>query len=146
VRAAVFLRPYYGPRKRVNTTIRLPADLPEGTHTLLVCDEPASARLDIRANPHLLIPNSAENTMLALKTLLAAKRTSLAFRLPIGTHGVGIEGKTMSELPESMIRILSNSKRSGTVALSKAQVTREPTTWVIQGSESVSFRVSKTGK
>src|SRR5262249_20120640 len=39
VAATVFVRPYKGARQRVRVQLKLPADLPEGDYTALVCDE-----------------------------------------------------------------------------------------------------------
>jgi len=43
VSASVFLKPYKLGRRRVAMKLKLPADLPEGSYTVTVCDEPTSA-------------------------------------------------------------------------------------------------------
>jgi hypothetical protein len=67
----------------------------------------------------------------------------LVLRLPVGTHGVATGGKALAKLPGSMVHILSNSKRTGTMALTKALVAKRSTEWVIQGADSVTFQVTK---
>jgi hypothetical protein len=146
VAATVFVRPYKGGRQRVRVQLKLPPDLPEGDYTALICDEPASARADLRGDPALYNPSSAEQVIAGLQMLLNARRTTLTMRLPVGTHGVAAGGKSLPRLPGSMVHILANSKRTGAMTMTRAVVAREKTDWVIQGSESVSFKVSKTRK
>ena len=74
---------------------------------------------------------------------MAARRTNLALRLPMAASGVALDGKSLPDLPASMVHILSNSKRTGAQSLGGALVARQPTDWVIQGSEAVKFTVSK---
>ena len=137
VRATVFLRPYKGSRQRVGVKLKLPIDLPEGTYTATVCDEPASARADVRGNPNLAGPSSAEQILEAVKVLTAAKRTNLVMRLPIGVHGVAANGKSLPDLPGSMVQILLNSRRTGPLTMTKALMAKKATEWVIVGSDSV---------
>ena len=42
-----------------------------------------------------------------------------------------------------MVQILGNSRRTGAQTISGALVSRQATDWVVQGSESVRFRVSR---
>lgn len=146
VTATATLRLYKGGRQRVPLKLKLPADLPEGTHTAMLCDEPSSARFDLRGNPPLYVPTNAAQVLDGLKLLLDAKRTTLALRLPLGAHGVAAAGKSLPRLPSSMVHILTHGKRSGATTITRALVARENTDWVIQGSENVTFQVTKTRK
>ncbi len=146
VNATVFIRPFKGGRQRVRLQMKLPVDLPEGDYSATICDEPSNARADIRANPNLFSPSSAEHILQAVKLQTAAHRTSLVMRVPIGAHGVAANGKSLPNLPGSMIQILVNGKRTGPLTMSRALVTKKDTSWVILGADSVSFHVSKTRK
>jgi hypothetical protein len=66
--------------------------------------------------------------------------------VPISPHGVATGGKDLPHLPGSMVHILSNARRSGPQPMSEALVSRRPTGWVIQGTESVQFTVNRTRK
>jgi hypothetical protein len=143
VKASVFLRPHKGARQRVCLNLELPADLPEGSYTAVVCDELSSARADLRGNPTLNLPTNAEQVIEGWRVLLGARRTTLALRLPLGAHGVATGGKSLPSLPASMVHILANSKRTGAMTITKALVARRSTDWVIQGADSVSFQVTK---
>lgn len=146
VKANVYLRPHKGPRGRVALSLKLPIDLPEGSYTALICDEPSSVRADVRGNPTLSLPTSAEQIIKGWQLLLSGRRTTLVMRLPIGAHGVAAGGKALPKLPGSMIHILGNSKRTGTMTMTQALVASAGTDWVILGADSVSFQVSKTRK
>lgn len=146
VTATVHLRPYKGVRQRMKLELKLPADLAEGSYSGMVCDEPSSARADLRGDPTLLYPSNASQVIEGLQLLLAARRTTLAMRLPVGAHGVAAHGKALPRLPGSMVHILANSKRSGTMTMTRGLVARTNTEWVIQGSEAISFQVTKTRK
>jgi hypothetical protein len=146
ITATVFLRPHKGALQQTQLKLKLPADLPEGTYTAMICDEPTSARADLRGNPTLYLPTNTEQVIEGWQLLLAARRTTLAIRLPIGAHGVATRGKAMPKLPSSMVHILANSKRSGSMTMTRAIVARENTDWVIQGSEAVTFQVLKARK
>jgi hypothetical protein len=146
VQATVTLKPYKASRQRVRLKLALPADLPEGDYTATVCDDPTCARGEVRGDPTLLYPPTAEKVLESLRVLTGAKRTTLALRVPVGPHGVATGGKALPRLPGSMVRILANSRRTGAMPMSKPLVARQPTDWVIQGGEQVKFTVSKTRK
>jgi hypothetical protein len=146
IRASVFVRPHKGTRQRIRVQLKLPEDLPEGSYTATLCDETASARLDIRGNPSLYSPTNAEQVLESIKVQTAAKRTNLVLRVPIGAHGVTTNGKALPNLPGSMIHILMNSKRTGPTSMTRALVAKHGTDQVIVGSDSIGFRVTKTRK
>jgi hypothetical protein len=146
VQATVFVKPYKGPRERLKVSLKLPADLPEGSYTATVCDEPSSARGDVRGDPTLLYPSTVKQVLRALQLQTAARRTTLVLRVPVGAHGVASAGKALPQLPGSMVHILANSRRTGALTMARALVARQGTTWVIQGSEQVKFTVSKTSR
>jgi len=72
-----------------------------------------------------------------------AKRTNLVVRLPVSAQGVALNGKSLPNLPPSMVHILSTSRRTGAQTMGRALVSRQATDWVVQGSESVRFTVTK---
>ncbi len=143
IRADVWLRTYRGGRERVSLSLKLPPDIAPGEHTVLFCDEPSSVRQDIRNHPGLLFPSSARQVLEAAETFASARRTALVMRLPLGAHGVVVGGKALPTLPGSVATILVNSKRTGTLSMARAAVSRRETPWVIQGSDSVTFTVVK---
>jgi SpoIVB peptidase S55 len=146
VKAIVTLQPYKGSRQRVPIAVKLPADLPEGGYSALICDDIANARHELRDHPTLNNPQSIAQVFEALHLQTSVKRTNLVLRVPTSAVGVAVEGRALPDLPPSMVQILGHGRRSGAQAMGGALVTRQNTDWVIQGSESARFVVSKTKK
>jgi hypothetical protein len=143
VRGTVFVRPFKGLQQRIPVSLRLPADLPDGTYTANVMDEMANARQEFRDNPTLSNPQSLNQVFEALKVQTSVKRTNLVLRVPVNAMGVALDGKSLPNLPPSMVQILGASRRTGAQAISGALVARQPTNWVVQGSEAVQFVITK---
>ncbi|MBI2806891.1 MAG: SpoIVB peptidase S55 [Planctomycetes bacterium] len=144
LKAVVTLRTFKGAKERIALELKLPADLPDGNYTALIGDGLNNARADLRDQPHLSFPQNTKHLLEMLRLQLAAKRTSLVLRVPIYTgNGVAISGKTLQDLPPSMVQILSSSKRTNTQTILRALVTHENTNWVIQGADTLRFQVAK---
>jgi len=144
--ATVFLRPYKELRQRLPVTLKLPADLPEGDYSAVVCDDLTNARFEMRDNPNLSNPRELDQVFEALRVQTEAKRTNLVVRVPVNAIGVALDGKSLPNLPPSMVQILGNSRRTGAQPMGGALVSRQTTPWVVQGSESVRFTVTKNKK
>jgi hypothetical protein len=146
LKATVFLRPYKGLRQRLPVTLKLPADLPEGTYSATVEDDLSNARSELRDNPNLNNPQNLNQVFEMLQVQTAAKRTNLVVRVPVHAAGVALGDKSLPNLPPSMVQILGNSRRTGAQAMGGALVSRQSTNWVVQGAETVSFTVTKNKK
>lgn len=140
----VTLRPFKGARQRIGLELKLPVDMAEGNYTALIGDELNNARSELRDNPQLGTPQNLESLLQAIRLQLNAKRTTLVVRVPLnGGAGVTAGGKTLPNLPASMVQIMSSSKRTNTQTIHSALVARSSTSWVIQGGDSLRFTVSK---
>lgn len=146
LKATVFLRPYKGARQRVQVTLPLPADLPDGPYTAMIGDELNNARAHLRDNPHLSSPQSVDALMQAISLQASARRTNLALRVPIGGAGVALQGKTLPDLPPSMVQILGNGRKTGAQTINSALVARVPTSWVVTGADTARFQVMRNKK
>jgi len=146
VKATVFLRPYKGVRQRVPLSLSLPSDLPEGQYTTTIGDDLLNARLTLRADPTLTNPSNLDQVFEAVRVQTSVQRTNVVMRLALPHAGVAVNGKTLPNLPPSMVQILGNSRRTGAQTLTSALVARQPTAWVIQGSENVRIHVVKHKK
>jgi hypothetical protein len=146
IKANVFLKPYKGARERKTLTLKLPADLPEGSYAATICDDLQNARFLLRENPNLIAPTTLDQLMEAVNLQIAAKRTSLVLRVSTGANGVSIDGKALPNLPPSMVTILGNSKRTGAQTVGGSLVSRQPTEWVVTGGEIIKFTVTKNNK
>jgi hypothetical protein len=143
LKATVLLRPYKGQRQRINLSLDLPVDLPEGNYTALIGDDLNNVRAELRDNPHLNSPQGLPQLFDGLQLLLSARRTNLVLRVPTQAGGVAINGMALPDLPPSVVQLLSSSRRSGTQPINTALVTRRDTGWVVQGSDTLRFQVTK---
>ena len=146
LRARVYVRPYKGAVRRLNVSLKLPADMPEGKYTATLSDDLTAVRQDVRDHPVLRNPLNAEQVLETVRAQLAVKRNSLVVRVPLGPSGVALDGKELPDLPGSMVRILGSSRRTGAQTINHALEARRSTDWIIQGQEVVSFRVAKDKK
>lgn len=144
VQVTTTLKPYQGPRQTVTARLKLPADLPEGAHTITILDDVSNTRQTLRDRPTLGAPSSVEQLYEAIQLQTQTKRTNLVLRLPLSATGVALEGKALPDLPGSMVQILGSGKRSGAATISEAVVSRTPTDWVILGGETIKITVGKT--
>lgn len=144
VRVTAFLKPYRGERQKVTASLKLPADLSEGTHTLQILDDPSNARQTMRDTPTLGSPQTIEQLFQSIQFQTRTKRTNLVLRLPLGASGVAVDGRALPDLPGSMVQILGSGRRTGAQTISDAVVAKQPTEWVVQGSESIKITVGKT--
>ncbi len=58
-------------------------------------------------------PQDVEQVLEMVRTQMAAKRTNLVLRVPTGPTGVAMAGKSLPNLPPSMVPILGNSAAPG---------------------------------
>lgn len=141
----VFLRPHRGNLQRKRLHFPLPADLPEGKYSLTICDDAQRLRLDLRDQPLLAQPQSLTQLLEAIRRQTEVKRNLIALRLPTKSSGVTLEANAYPKLPGSMVQILGQGRRTGPQLTHEALTVRQPTPWIIQGSEVVSFQV-RSGK
>jgi hypothetical protein len=146
LKATVFVRPYKGLRQRLPVTLKLPSDFAEGNYSVLVCDDLTNARHELRDNPVLNSPQNLSQVFDAIDVQTSVKRTNVVLRVSTNAVGVALDGKALPNLPPSMVNIFAHSRRGGAQPMGGALVSRQNTEWVIQGSESVRFTVSKNKK
>jgi len=144
VKVHTYLKPYKEPRVKVTSSLKLPADLAEGTYTITVWDDSSNTRQMLRDKPTLISPQTVDQLYESIQFQSQVKRTNLVLRLPLGATGVSVAGKPMPELPGSMVQILGSGRRSGSQTIADAVFSRTATDWVITGSETVRITVGKT--
>lgn len=143
LKATVLLRPHKGVRQRLPVELKLPVDLPEGNYSATIADGIANARQELRDHPNLNFPQDLDQLFQAINLQLSAKRTNLTVRVATQGAGVAVNGKSLPNLPPSMVHILGNGRRTGAQLINGALVARQETQWVILGSETVRFQVAK---
>jgi len=143
LKATVIVKPYKAVRERLQVSLPLPADLPEGTYMGAVSDDLALARQQLREDPNVVAPTNRQQLFAALDIISSVKRTNLVVYVPNGATGVAMNGKTLPDLPGSMVQILAGARRTGVQPVTSSLVARQNTAWVIQGADSFRFQVKK---
>ncbi|MBX9679071.1 MAG: hypothetical protein K2X38_09935 [Gemmataceae bacterium] len=143
VKAIVTLRPYKGTRTRMTLQMQLPSDMAEGSYLATVSDDIANAKQELRDDPNLGAPTTEEHMFRSLNTIAAARRTTLTMRVPMPDQGVALSGQSLRDLPPSMVQILGNGRRSGGQTIAGSLVARQPTNYVLTGTDSIRFNVTK---
>jgi hypothetical protein len=137
------LRRLRQPKVHLPVTFELPADLPEGQHTLTVCEANDSLRLDLRQSPHLFDPQTTAQLLQSIQLTVGRPNMDLYLRLPLAEGGLAIRKAELPNLPPSVAGAIADSRVPGTHAFERSLVRRQPTPYVINGSASASFTVSK---
>jgi hypothetical protein len=146
IKASVFVRPYKGAPRRLTATLKLPDDLPEGDYTATATAESEAARLALHDDPNLNNPQNVEQVLRAVRMQTEAKRTRLTLRVPLGSSGVAVEGKSLADLPAGVAQILGSSRRTGAQPICTALTSNQSTDWVLEGSETAHFTVVRHKK
>jgi hypothetical protein len=143
LRATVFVRPYKGVPHKVAVSLPIPKDLPDGSYTATIEDGMSGARAELRGRPDLINSQNVDAVLAGLRLLSSARRTDLNIRVPLPPAGVSLDGKMLADLPASAVQILGQTRRTPVQPVGRALVAKHPTAWVIQGSETVRFTVSR---
>jgi len=112
----------------------------------MIYDESTHARMKVRDNPVISAPQNIDQLIDMLTAMQAGKRTNLVIRVNTGPTGVAVGGKAMPNLPGSMVQILSANKKTGTQPVGSSISAKQPTDWVVQGTEAVRFTVTRNNK
>jgi hypothetical protein len=143
VKASVTLKPFKGERRTVSLDLPLPADLPEGTYEVAVCDAGNSLRRRIRNEPALLDPRDLAAFLRFLHVQTEPKRTSLFLHVPTPDRGLAVQGQELPNLPGSVRAVFSNGRQTPFAPVREDLVARLDTPWVIEGAHSLKFTVVK---
>jgi hypothetical protein len=142
LKATVHLRPWKGNPVRQRIEMKIPRDLPEGSYSLAISDDLTRARADLRDRPDINQASSVDGFLKGLVAITDAKRTTLSARVALKPGGVAVGEMALPNLPSGMVQVLGQSRKSGTQLLGSSLSARQPTDWVIVGSDTVPFTVA----
>jgi hypothetical protein len=142
LKATVHLRPWKSAPVRQRLELKIPNDLPEGSYVLMISDDLTRARNDLRDRPDVNYGTSVDAFLKGLGTIISAKRSMLAARVPLKAAGVAMGNQTLPNLPPGMVQMLGQTRKTGTQLLGSALSARQQTDWVIVGYENVNFAVA----
>ena len=143
LQAVVTLKPHKGDRRDVSVALPLPADFPEGTYDLAVCDATTSLRRRLRNEPGLTEPRDVEGLLSFLRLQTSPRRTTLYVHVPLPERGLSIHGQPLPNLPGSARAVFTSGRRTTEPTLRADLVRSVETAWVIEGGQSLRFTVVK---
>ncbi len=147
VTGQVTIRRFRKPRTTLPVEFKLPADLPEGSYTLQVCDwSVATSRLQSEM-PHRFDPRNTQQLLASIQRTVQLRGNVLYLRLPIKEgSGLAVRKQELPDLPDSRARILAQADPLNTRRFSRALVQKMTTDYVLSGSASAAFKVVKRPK
>ncbi len=92
----------------------------------------------------MLNPQTLDQALAAVRQLTTAKRTTLVMRVPLPVAGVALDGQALPNLPASAVQMFGQTRRTLVQPVLTALVEKKTTPWVVYGSETVRFTVSRT--
>lgn len=143
LRASVTLKPHKGERQTVPIALALPADLPEGTYDLTVCDATTSVRRRIRNEPALAEPRDVDGLLDLLRLQTHLRRTTLYLHVPLPERGYSVHGQALPNLPGSARAVFASGRQTTEPPIRTDLVREADTPWVIEGGQSLRFTVVK---
>jgi len=136
-------RRYRGERTVGHYTMKVPADLPEGTYELSVCSWQAHLNRWRAEKPHLFKYRSLPQMFEAITRVASVRKDRLFLRLKLPTGGVALEGEELPELPSFRRQILASSKRTDVTSYTESIVAEVPLPFEAEGMRSLKIRIDK---
>jgi hypothetical protein len=141
--ATISLKPFKGERQTLKLALPVPADFPEGTYEVAVCDSGTSLRRRVRSEPGLLDPRDIEALLRFLHVQTEPKRTALYMHVPKPERGLSVQGQDLPNLPGSVRAVFANGRQTPFAPVRAELVATLDTPWVIDGAQSLKFTVVK---
>jgi len=135
------------PRQKRTTMpvkFKLPDDLPDGVGTLQVCDWSTATAADMRERPHIFKPKTTKEFLNSMQQAVLGQGNVLYLRmgLPDG-GGIALDKKELPDLPASKAALITQAKLLDTGTFAKSLVRTQKIKYVLSGSTSVKFTVTK---
>lgn len=139
------LKPFQGQTQQVELAMELPADLPEGKYEVVVCDSSQSLRRRSTNEPQLSKPEDLDGLLKYLALQAELRRSTLFAHVERPESGLAFEGQAMPNLPSSVKAVLSNGRQTKQAAVKSDLILARDTEWVLEGSQTLKFEVSREG-
>ncbi len=143
LKALVTLKPHKGERETIEVALPIPAEFPEGPHEAIFCDASNSVRRQFRNDPALLEPRDLSCVIRSLRIQTEPKRTAVYFHVASMERGVSIRGQALPNLPGSVRAVFASRREAPVAPIRSDMVKVTPTSWVIEGNQTLRFTVAK---
>ena len=143
LKAFVTLKPHKGERSTIEVSLPIPADFPEGPHEAIFCDASNSVRRGFRNDPSMIEPRDLTALLRSLRIQTEPKRTAIYFHVPSTDRGVTIHGEALPNLPSSVRAVFASRREAPVAPIRSDMVKVVPTSWVVEGTQTLRFTVAK---
>ncbi len=143
LRVVATLKPYKGDREAVELRLPIPADTPEGTYEVQICDAGRSLQRRFRNEPQLLEPRTQTDLLQVLRLRAEPSHTAIYLHLPQPGTGLAVDGQPLPDLPGSIQAVFSSGRQTPEPPVRADLIQEVPTPWVINGSQSIRVQVVK---
>lgn len=143
LRAIVTVKPSREERRQVELTVPLPASLEEGTYEAFVCDTSQSLRRRGQSEPFRGDPRTLDGLIDFLKLQAEMRRSMLFLHVPTPDRGLTVQGTPLPNLPASARAVLADPRQTAPTAIKAELISQAETPWVVEGSQSIKFRVAR---
>ncbi len=124
-------------------TMKVPADLPEGTYEFSVCSWREHLGRWRVEKPHLFRYRSLPQMLNVVNRVAGVRRDRLFLRLKLPQGGVALQGEEMPELPSFRRQVVVDSKRTDVSTYTESIVAAVPLPFDASGARSFKIRIDK---
>ena len=83
---------------------------------MTISDDLTRARADLLDRPDVNFATTVDGYLKGLESIISAKRTVLAARVPLKPGGVAFGKQAMPNLPPGMVQVLGQTRKTGTMS------------------------------
>ncbi|CAN5744481.1 SpoIVB peptidase S55 domain-containing protein [soil metagenome] len=143
LRAFVTLKPFKGDRETIEVVLPLPNDLAEGDYEAILSDMGTAINRRLRNEPPLRDPRDLAAILRTIRFQADMRADRLYLHVPLPNRGLAVRGQSLPNLPGSVRALLSDARTTPAPAL-RADLTHQvESPWVVEGSQTLKFRVVK---
>ncbi len=141
VKGVLTLKPARNVRTKLPIEFQLPADMPQGSYTLLASDQMVAKQAEVKQRPHQFDPQTLPELFAALGNIVQGDTRKLYLRVALPEGGLALGQKELPDLPQSKSLILAEAARVDTHTFGKSIKSEIITKYVIRGSAKATFKV-----
>ncbi|MCF6156620.1 MAG: hypothetical protein E3K36_15610 [Candidatus Brocadia sp.] len=136
----VCLKPFTGESFYQTVMVHIPEDtLPGSMLNVTACDATFGHALNLGRSAGKYLPTNFEQLLRYIENL--ERNNNLMVRVLLAKKGITYKGEGFPSLPSSMLSIMSFSNQSGIGPLFDEVITRIPTTYVLNGNQTIPVSV-----
>ncbi|HPD15608.1 MAG TPA: SpoIVB peptidase S55 domain-containing protein [Planctomycetota bacterium] len=132
LRALATIRPHKRDPFVQAIELKLPADFPPGSASVMVCDAQMHERLERQEAPHRYQPRDLDHLVEILREQTPQRRLYIRLKLP--DRGIASRGVELPSLPASMFSVIGSPRATGLTVTGKSLSAFAETPFVLAGS------------